>query len=187
LNSRTYQLSFTSNATNRFDRTNYSHSYVRPLMAEVVVDVLSAATGVPENFGNDAPTGSRAIEVGASRLQNQAVNYAFRIFGRPPRTTACDCERSMEPGLPQKLFLMADTALYNKMRAPNNCLKQMLADKTDDNEALDELFLTTLSRYPTDKERASFQKHREAQKDRRAAFADTLWALVNTTEFIFNH
>ncbi len=61
LNSRTYQLSFTTNATNRFDRTNFSHSYVRPLMAEVVVDVLSAATGVPENFGNDVPAGCRAI------------------------------------------------------------------------------------------------------------------------------
>src|SRR5262249_57195313 len=104
-----------------------------------------------------------------------------------PRTTACDCERSMEPGLPQKLYLMADTALQRRIEAPNNCLKQLLVDKPDDDAALDELFLATLSRLPTEKERASFHRHRETKKDRRAAFADTLWALVNTTELIFNH
>jgi hypothetical protein len=187
LNSRTYQLASKTNATNRLDRTNYSHSFVRPMMAEVVVDMLSAAIGVPENFGADAPPNCRAIEVGASRLQNQAVGYAFRIFGRPPRTTACDCERSMEPGLPQKLYLMADNGLFGKIEAPNNRLKQLLADKKDDDEALDELFLATLSRLPTEKDRASFQKYRASAKDRQAAFNGTLWALMNTTEFIFNH
>src|SRR5206468_1883607 len=83
--------------TNKLDKNNYSHAYVRPMMAEVVVDVLNAGIGVTENFGNDAPTGCRAIEVGASRVNNQTVNYAFRIFGRPPRTTACDCERAADP------------------------------------------------------------------------------------------
>jgi hypothetical protein len=187
LNSRTYQLASAPNDTNRFDRTNYSHSYVRPLMAEVVVDVLSAAVGVPERFGPEAPADCRAIEVGASRLQNGTVNYAFRIFGRPPRTTACDCERAMEPALPQRLYLMADPNLQSKVRSPQNRLKALLADKADDNEALDELFLATLARRPTDRERALFAEYRAGKKDRQAAFADTLWALINTAEFIFNH
>src|SRR6185436_9752711 len=38
--SRTYQQSSNTNATNRLDTNNYSHSSVRPMMAEVVVDVL---------------------------------------------------------------------------------------------------------------------------------------------------
>jgi hypothetical protein len=187
LNARTYQLTSAPNDTNRFDRTNYSHSYVRPLMAEVVVDVLGAAVGVKERFGPEAPPDCRAIEVGASRLQNGTVNYAFRIFGRPPRTTACDCERAMEPALPQRLYLMADPTLHAKVRSPQNRLKELLADKTDDNEALDELFLATLARRPTDRERALFTEYRAGQKDRQTAFADTLWALINTAEFIFNH
>ncbi len=116
--SRTYQLASAPNETNRFDHTNYSHSYVRPMMAEVMVDVLNASLGATENFGAELPAGSRAIEVGASRLQNGSLNYAFRIFGRPPRTTACDCERAMEPGLPQKLFLMADPSIQQKLQAP---------------------------------------------------------------------
>jgi hypothetical protein len=187
LQSRTYQLTAAPNETNRFDRINYSHSAVRPMLAEVVVDVLDAALGASENFGPDYPAGTRAIEVGASRLQNATVNYAFRIFGRPPRTTACDCERSLEPGLPQKLFLMADPTLQTKLQAPQGRVRSLLATKKDDNRVLDELFLATLSRLPTEKERTWFAEYRATRKDRQTAFADTMWALINTSEFIFNH
>ncbi len=82
LNSRTYQLSHLTNPSNRHDK-NFSHSAVRPLMAEVVVDVLNEAIGVPENFGPDAPKDARAIEVGSSRIANASVAYALRVFGRP--------------------------------------------------------------------------------------------------------
>src|SRR5262249_59806452 len=61
--SRTYQLSSDTNVTNKFDRKNYSHSFVRPMMAEVVVDVLNAGLGTTENFNDDAPPNCRAIEV----------------------------------------------------------------------------------------------------------------------------
>jgi hypothetical protein len=186
LNSNTYQLSSKSTPVNKLDERNHSHSLIRPMMAEVVIDVLGAATGVPENFGADAPKGSRAIEVGSSRL-NSAVSFAFRIFGRPPRTTACDCERSMEPALPQKLYLMADPGLQAKILDQNNRLKDLLKTHSDDKEALAELFLSTLSRYPTPEETKAFEGFRAKANDRRTAFIDTLWALVNTTEFIFNH
>jgi hypothetical protein len=184
--SRTYQLSSIPNDTNKHDRNNYSHAYVRPLMAEVVVDVLSAATGVPETFGNDAPAGVRAIEVGSSRVAGQA-NQVFRTFGRPPRTTACDCERAMEPALAQKLYLMADRALDQKIKTTNNRLKDLLAKHSDDKEALEELFLATLTRKPTAEELALFQESRKKEANRLTAFQSALWALVNTTEFIFNH
>jgi hypothetical protein len=188
LNSRTYQLTHVANAGNRLDRKNYSHSFVRPLMAEVVVDVLNEALGTTENFGADYPKDCRAIEVGSSRVQNNlTVAYALRVFGRPPRTTACDCERAMEPGLPQKLFLMADQNLKQKFDQPSNRVKTVLGNEKDDDKALDELFLATLTRLPTEKERASFAEYRKSAKSRDAAFADTLWAIINTTEFILNH
>jgi len=185
--SRTYQLASAPNETNRFDRTNYSHSTIRPMMAEVMVDVLNAALGATENFGAEMPAGSRAIEVGASRLQNGSLNYAFRIFGRPPRTTACDCERAMEPGLPQKLFLMADPTVQQKLQAPQGRIRKLLAAHKDDDPVLDDLFLATLSRLPTAKERARFADYRASAKDRQSAFLDTMWALINTNEFVFNH
>ena len=56
-----------------------------------------------------------------------------------------------------------------------------------DAEVLDELFLATLTRLPTDREREKFAHYREGHKDRQTAFTDVLWALINTTEFISNH
>jgi hypothetical protein len=93
----------------------------------------------------------------------------------------------MEPALPQKLYLMADPGLQAKILDQNNRLKDLLKTHSDDKEALAELFLSTLSRYPTPEETKAFEGFRAKANDRRTAFIDTLWALVNTTEFIFNH
>jgi len=96
------------------------------MMAEVVVDVLNSAVGVEEPFGTDVPANVHMIEIGASRLQNANMNYVLRIFGRPPRTTACDCERAMDPALPQTLYRMTDPAVQSKLRMPTNRLTALL-------------------------------------------------------------
>ena len=44
-----------------------------------------------------------------------------------------------------------------------------------------------MTRPPTADERASFARHRAANNNRQAVFQDTLWALINTREFILNH
>jgi hypothetical protein len=187
LMSRTYQLAAKPNATNHQDRRNYSHALIRPMMAEVVVDVLNSALGTTETFGNDAPANVHMVEVGASRLLNNNVNYALRIFGRPPRTTACDCERAMDPALPQTLYRMTDPTIQAKFRAPAGRLMTLLKAKKSDAEILDELFLATLSRLPSEREKSAFARHREGESNRDTAFVNTLWALINTREFILNH
>jgi hypothetical protein len=93
----------------------------------------------------------------------------------------------MEPALPQKLFLMTDQALLNKFKAPQGRLAQLLQGDRADEQILEELFLATLSRYPTQRDRELFAAYRAREGDRRAAFTDTLWALINTREFILNH
>jgi hypothetical protein len=112
----------------------------------------------------------------------------FRVFGRPARASACDCERTMDPALPQKLFLLADTGLKQKLDGQNR-LDALLKEEEDDGKALEELFLATLTRLPTDKERQWFEDYKKEKTGiaRRKLFTDTLWALINTTEFIFNH
>ncbi|HLJ94992.1 MAG TPA: DUF1549 and DUF1553 domain-containing protein [Gemmataceae bacterium] len=221
LHSRVYQLTSATNPSNKLDRNNYSHAGLRPMMAEVVLDVLNTALGVTETFGPDAPPGARAIEVGSSRLQNGNLAFAFRIFGRPPRTSACDCERALDPALPQTLFRMTDSSLLAKLQKGR--LQQLLASTKTDDEILEELFLATLTRFPTEAEKQQFATYRHGrmknvaapavlvaesppkgkggpapakkpgnreqpeQAARRAAFADALWALINTREFILNH
>ena len=117
-----------------------------------------------------APAGSRAIEVGSSRVVAKNAAFAFRLFGRPLRVSNCDCERTTEPALPQTLYLMADQAVLDKLRttalpprrgkgevAPaiqeEPRLAKLLKSSKTDNEVLDELFLATLSRFPSEAER----------------------------------
>ncbi len=185
LNSRTYQLSSAPNETNKFDKNNYARSYIRPLMAEQVVDVLNAACDVDENFAADAPTGKKMTEIGASRLNSQ-VAYALRIFGRPPRTTACDCERAAELALPQTLFRMTDPTVAAKL-SQSRRIAALVKAKATDEQTVEELFLGTLSRLPTDKEKHEAVKYIKDEKTRATALQDVLWALINTREFILNH
>lgn len=187
--SRTYQLGYETNASNKFDKNNFSHAYIRPLMAEQVVDVLNSALGVDERFtaADAAPEGTKMVEVGTSRLQNPNLAYALRIFGRPPRTTACDCERAMEPALPQTLFRMTDPSLLAKFTDANGRAAKLAKGKLTDAELVDELFLATLTRKPKPDERDEALGHLKSAKSRTDAVTDLLWALVNTREFILNH
>ena len=57
-------------------------------------------------------------------------------------------------------------------------------------ERVDILFLTTLSRKPSQVERNRFLSYVESggpTKDSQKALSDVLWALLNSTEFILNH
>jgi hypothetical protein len=183
--SRSYQLSAIPNASNRHDRKNYSRAYLRPMMAEVVADVLNSALGVTEEYGADVPAGSRAIEVAPNRVGNPTLNQLFLIFGRPPRTSTCDCERAMEPALPRTLFLMTEPYVLNKITSGR--LKQLLADKKADEHVVEELFLATLTRFPKEAEKRQSLEHVQSKPDRQAGFVDIVWALINTREFILNH
>lgn len=59
-----------------------------------------------------------------------------------------------------------------------------------DAERIDALFLSTLSRLPSEEERTLFAEALSETKDdgeRQQALSDSFWALLNSTEFAFNH
>jgi hypothetical protein len=185
LNARVYQLSSRPNDTNRSDKTHYSHALARPMMAEVVVDVLNTALGTSEELGPDIPPGSRAIDIAPNRVQAPHLARIFKVFGRPVRATTCDCERPREPAIGQTLFLMTDAVLLQRMEKGR--LSNLLAAKHTDAQIVEELFLATLSRNPDEGEQRAAMDHVRAASTRAAGFADVLWALINTREFILNH
>jgi hypothetical protein len=183
--SRTYQLSSAPNESNRRDNRSLARAPARRLSAEAVVDVLNTALGVEEDFGPDAPAGSRAVEVATNRASSPHLARIFRVFGRPARTATCDCERAREPALPQTLFVMTDPELLRKLS--DGRLKKLLADRRSDQDVIEELFLATLTRLPDEAEKRDALGHVKDARDRKAALVDLLWALINTREFILNH
>ena len=54
-------------------------------------------------------------------------------------------------------------------------------------ELITEVFLRTVSRYPTPEERANAKADIEAAKDPVDGLREVLWAMLNTKEFMVNH
>ena len=99
-NSRTYQLSWRPNETNRADTRNFSHAVLRRLPAEVAIDAIHQATA------SDAVLKTAATNVANRKIgqhpvsyQTRAIDFSLLIFGKPLRTTNCDCERQSAPTL----------------------------------------------------------------------------------------
>jgi hypothetical protein len=181
LNSRTYQLTSATRPGNESDSRFYSHYYARRLPAEVLLDAICQATGVPEKF-DGYPEGVRAVQV-----PDPGVNsYFLRMFGRPERVTACACERAGDVTMPQLLNLQNGHLLADKAAARGAALPRLLEAEKDDDRVTEELFLWTLSRPPTADERRAV-KAALAADARGPVFADLLWALLNSKSFAFNH
>jgi hypothetical protein len=183
LTSRLYQLGSQTNPSNSGDEQNFSHATPRAIPAEVLLDGICQATGVAEKF-NGWPEGYRAIQV----WDNRMPSYFFRIFGRPVRASVCECERSNEPSIAQALHLMNSEEVMGKIQSRHGTARRLARSGKAPREIIDELYLGTLSRFPSAKERALMLKvFSEAVDDRRVAGEDVLWALVNTRGFVYNH
>jgi hypothetical protein len=184
LNSNAYQRSAEPNPSNRDDKINYSHYYLRRLMVESLLDAMAQVTGVPEKFAGH-PLGTRAIEVHQAYLAEP--NYAMQVFGRPDREKIC--ERDHQPSLVQVLHLIGGDTIQRKITAPDSRLKDWLADKSlNDERLIDRIFLASLTRPPTDRERSRLLELLNAPgANREAVYQDVLWGIFNSKEFLYNH
>lgn len=181
-NSRTYQLSSESNEYNRTDMQNFSRYQPRRLSAEVLLDAIDTLTLTPTKF-RGLPVGTKAIQL----PDNAFDSYFLSVFGRPDASSACECERSSDTGLPQLLHLLNSSSIEQKLSGKRALL--LARSKKPIKERIREIYLTGLSREPSAKELTLFTKYVEQKgtKNAQSAFADILWAVINGEEFLFNH
>ncbi len=266
-NSRTYQLSWRPNDTNKLDETNFSHAVPRRLPAEVAYDCLQQATAsdaAAEKIVSEVDDRAIAIPGSGRRNNNRGPAYALTIFGRSIRESNCDCDRSSEASLLQTVFLQNDSETLQlidrrggwldqvaralgksvnsavsdpQTRRPGNYEQQLKAlrqrlvqarksgnDKLvkamqerlkqytrrfgrdakperkpreaevaasskpmNDKQIVEQAYLRTLSRYPTDDEIERSLEYVNGGDDKVNGVRGLLWALINTKEFIVNH
>jgi hypothetical protein len=171
------------NQSNKLDDQNFSHARWKAMSAEVLLDAISQATGVQESF-NGWPDGYRAIQI----WDNRMPNYFFRIFGKPQRVSVCECERGTEPSIAQALHLMNAPETMTKLRSRFGVVRRLVESNLSEADIVDELYLSTLSRFPLAGERKLMVSvFDDATSSRQTSVEDILWALINTREFVFNH
>lgn len=185
--SRTYRLSSEPNATNERDDENYSRALFRRLDAEVLLDAICQTTGTREKFYG-IPAGSRAIEL----WDNESPHYFLKLFGRPVRVTACQCERSTEPSVSQVLHVLNSPSIHAKLVSAAGRIARLTSRFAKDAVLVDEIYLTFYARYPSaDERQAALEYFKSAGagsgEGRRKAAEDLAWSLMNTVEFLFNH
>ncbi len=180
VNSRAYQLASTTRPENQTETRFYSHNYARRLPAEVMLDAIAQATSVPDEFPG-YPVGLRAQQLADSSVSS----YFLSLFGRSERVTACACERQGEVTLPQMLHIRNSDELETKLKKAGGRLDSLLKNP-DNNAVIEDLYLSTLSRLPTDPERQAITAALAAEA-REAVFPDLFWAMLNAKEFAFNH
>ncbi len=284
LNSRTYQLSWVPNSTNRLDERNFSRAVPRRIPAEIAYDMMVQATrNDAKNLEFVTELEKRAVSIPGSGLRNRNRNpadYAMTVFGRSTRESNCDCDRTEEPSLLQTIFVRNDNQLLSMIDdgdgwlldvATKNSLtftRKSFADAADSKkdqrnqardrykvqikklkerlaeaekkgkegqiksfqdqiaklkaqaekagvkeeeveaapaaaesskpdaiaasnvnftEIINEAYLRTLSRYPTEEEVRTSQAYISESPDAVDGVRGVLWALLNTREFLVNH
>ena len=200
--STTYQLSAEPNAFNSKDRHHFSRFYPRRLPAEVLYDSVNAMTGSQSQF-DGLPEGTRAVCLPDNSFN--ATSYFLTVFGRPEGSSACECERSMGASLSQSLHLLNSKDIQTKLGADQSRAARLASDSRTDDVKLVDLYQMAFARSPDSsevtvfkdylarrvgaakegKDPAETETHRA--KARREAWEDTIWALLNSKEFLFNH
>lgn len=148
------------------DERWFARAVVKPLGAEVLLDAIASATGVPNEFG-------RAID----QVQPDAGRriYSLDAFGRCARDGLCTLKARFVGSLKQALHLISDEAINERVA------RAVLLPRPE--EIVEDLYLRALSRPPTGKERAYWV----ARLGSREAADDLFWALLVSREFQFRH
>ena len=179
LNSRTYQLSAEPNETNQLDDRFFSRFYPRPMVAQVLLDVLNDVTGTQEKYGR-YPLGTRSVE-----LPLPVSSRFLSLYGRSDREFLGDLDPKLEPTLTQALHMINSSYVNKKLKSSDGSLSQLIQAKLKNQELINELYLSTLSRFPTDMELQTAKAYIADSPKRRAGCEDLMWALISSRAFLF--
>lgn len=183
--SRTYQLSSVPNDFNKHDKQTYARYYPKRLSAEVLFDAVCQVTNSPAAF-NGLPQDRHAPRRAIMLPDESFSSYFLDVFGRPQRVSACECERVNEANLAQALHLLNSDEVQGKLARAGGRADQLAKDARPDAEKIEELFLWAWSHKPTAEQLSSALAHLNRHaKDKKTAYENILWALLNTKEFVF--
>ena len=176
--SKTYQRSSRQTHRSQTEPQHFSRMAVQGLTGEQLFDSIAVAVGHLESFQQQQPfqfnqTGPRAefLELFApdnnSPTERQtSILQALALMNGSFTASATSLEQSVT---------LTAIAEFPRMKTPDR---------------IEALFLAALTRKPTAAEQARLTKYIDSggpSKNSKQALADLFWALLNSSEFLFNH
>lgn len=176
---RAYQLSSRTTHASQDDPRHFARMPLRSLTAEQLYDSLVQATGFEEQ--GFAGRGEGIARIGGSRT---AFLSKFADTG-PSRT-------DYQASILQSLTMMNGRLTADASTLQRGATLQAVAEAPflSTADKLETLFLSTLSRRPTQDEAITmelFVRFADTAESENVALADVFWALLNSAEFVLNH
>ncbi len=173
-NTQTYQRKILAQEASH-DTPPFASAIPTRLRADQLYSAIVKVLGVGD-FGR-APGRGR----GPYGRNRSARGQFSTLFGFDPSTPQEDITGTV----PQALFLMNSPTVNNLIRGNGQTrLGRILKNFKDDQDAVNELYLLVLAREPSTWEIKICRKHLNGVKDRKEAFEDLMWGLLNSSEFL---
>jgi hypothetical protein len=169
----------------------FARHYARQLTAEQLHDSICQATRVFGDYKRrdwTYETPIAAVRFWTEAASPEDVNNGeaksfLRAFGQANRE---QFDRQPGGSILQAMTLMNSPFVTRRVTAANGSLVEQLAQSSKScAEIVDELYLSTLSRYPAPQEKQLAISWIE--KDRRQGTEDLQWSLLNKLDFVFNY
>ena len=174
LHTRAYQLSSRGDVSRLLPQW-FERARIRPLSAEELADSWRTAVRYEA-------TAAAQKKKTADRFAPLTGGYMLRFFGQPNNGVG-----DFQGGLHEHLFLGNGGLSSVLTQAPGSLHAALLEGDRPWAERVEELFMSTLSRRPSDSERERFVQHFEQAQDARPAMNEAIWSLLTCSEFRFNH
>jgi hypothetical protein len=188
--STTYQFSSIPRFKGPEARANFANYLLRRVEAEVLIDAVNRITGSTDLYTSAVPEPFTYIpkDMHAVALADGSVTDSFlTLFGRSARATGMEGERVNELASTQWLHMLNSGQIQDKLQSGPK-LTAMFSSGGKANEIAENLYLTILSRFPTDADVKAAEEYAKAGVAKgRDAWVDLAWALINSPEFLLRH
>ncbi|MDD5542252.1 MAG: DUF1553 domain-containing protein [Acidobacteriia bacterium] len=178
----------------------FARHFATRLDAEEIHDALTQATNVSGNY--TIPTTFNGTSYNTTTVQwamqlpdtteptsNGQVRAFLNTFLRGDRDTK---PRSTDPSILQALSLMNNNVVISRIHfsgaaGASNTVSKLVSSGMNNSDLLDELFLSTLNRFPTNAEKSALMNLLNTSTNRASTVEDIQWTLLNKVDFIYNH
>jgi hypothetical protein len=184
--------------------TLFARHYPRRLDAEEIHDAIVKASGMNTEY-TWPRVNAETVPRGSALPQSEPVKWAMQLpdvneprnnaavrdfmaaFQRGNRDTVA---RSQQGSMLQQLYLMNDRLVTDRIKIVNSPVLQSIARLGTSEAAVDELFLTFLSRLPSQQERDTAVKYLAQSRnnaERNTLLEDLAWVCINKIEFLYSY